>query len=93
MVVRDKQMLISCVSFDSVNSEKCGQLLEIVIAFIHVSVVYCGVVSTFVIEIKSYLSILVCPEQKCCKHTPISFAVSVCSHAAVQEMGAYFHEV
>lgn len=67
--MRDKQMLISCVSFDSVNSEKCGQLLEIVIAFIHVSVFYCGVVSTFVIEIKSYLSFLVCPEQTspvCC---------------------------
>jgi hypothetical protein len=63
------------VSFDSVNSEKCGQLLEVVIAFIRVSIFYCGVVSTFVIEIKSYVSFLVCPEQKFCKHTPISFAL------------------
>lgn len=86
-------MLINCVSFDSVNSEKCGQLLEVVIAFIRVSIFYCGVVSTFVIEIKSYLSFLVCPEQKFCKHTPSSFAVSVCSHAAVQEMGANFCEI
>jgi len=76
------------VSFDSVNSEKCGQMLEVVIAFTRVSLFYCGVVSTFVIEIKSYLSFLVCPEQKFCKHERIGFAVSVCSHAAVQEMGA-----
>jgi hypothetical protein len=93
MVVKDKQTLINCVSFDSVNSEKCGQLLEVVIAFIRVSVFYCDVVSTFVIEIKRYLSFLVCPEQKFCKHTPISFAVSVCPHATVQEMGADFREV
>lgn len=86
-------MLINCVSFDNANSEKCGHLLEVVIVFIRVSVFYCGVISTFVIDIKSYLSFLVCPEQKSCKRTPISFAVSVCSHAAVQEMGADFHEV
>jgi len=81
------------VSFDSINSEKCGQLLEVVMAFIRVSVFYCGVVSTFVIEIKSYLSFLVLPEQKFCKHTPIRVAVSVCSHVTVQEMGADFREV
>jgi len=81
-------MLINCLSFDSVNSEKCGQLLEVVIEFVCVWLFYCGVVGTFVIEIKSYLSFLLCPEQKFCKHKPFGFAVSVCSHATVQEMGA-----
>ena len=56
MVVREKRILINCVSFGSVNCEKCRHLLEVVIAFLHVSVFYSSIVSTFVIEIKSYLS-------------------------------------